>query len=181
VHEPGAVGRPVLGGDTRSPRHTGEEAAEALHDPRPLTTYLLKQTESAIRSHMDTVMRPHGLTTMQYTALTVLQHREDLSSAQLARRSFVKPQTMHEMVLTLERQGLIMRYRSPHRSTALLVRLTPEGREKLSACQADVLRIERQMIESLSGAELAMLRALLERCHQSLSRPLSRDAQAPDG
>lgn len=176
MHKLGAVGEPALGGGAQPPRHAGDEAAGAPHDPRPLTTYLLKQTESAIRSHLDSVLRPHGLTTMQYTALTVLQHREDLSSAQLSRRTFVKPQTMHEMVQTLERQGLIMRYRSPARSTVLLVRLTPEGRKKLSACQTDVLHIERQMIESLSGAELAMLRALLERCHQSLSRPLSGDA-----
>jgi DNA-binding MarR family transcriptional regulator len=139
----------------------------------PLTTYLVKQTESAIRAHLDTVVREHGLTTVQYTALTVLQHREDLSSAQLARRSFVRPQTMHELIVGLERQGLVVRHPSADRRHVLLVRLTTEGRKKLAGCAADVERIERQMVEDLSDAELAMLRALLERCHVALARPLS--------
>jgi len=34
---------------------------------RPLTTYLVKQVESAIRAHLDVVLlRRHGLTTAQY-------------------------------------------------------------------------------------------------------------------
>ena len=142
----------------------------------PRITYLLKQTESATRAHLDAVLREHDLTTMQYTALTVLQHRGDLSSAQLARRSFVKPQTMHEMVVSLERQGLVERHPSADKRHVLVTRLTADGRKKLAECQADVDHIEQQMVEDLSAAEVAMLRSLLERCHHSLARPLSRDA-----
>lgn len=134
----------------------------------PLTTYLVKQAESAVRAHLDTVLRTHALTTVQYTALTVLEHREDLSSAQLARRSFVKPQTMHELVVGLERQGLIERHPSAGQRHVLLIRLTAEGRRKLTECHADVDHIERRMISAFSDAELAMLRALLERCHAAL-------------
>ena len=79
----------------------------------PLTIYLVKQLELAIRSFMDDALRPYGLTTFQYTALTVLQHRGRLSSAQLARRSFVRPQTMHEIVRSLEERGLIERAHAP--------------------------------------------------------------------
>src|SRR3954453_11451467 len=97
-------------------------AGRTHHADPPLITYLVKQTESAIRAHLDVMLRTHQLTTVQYTALTVLQHREDLSSAQLARRSFVKPQTMHETVIGLERQGLIERHPSADRRHVLLVR-----------------------------------------------------------
>jgi DNA-binding MarR family transcriptional regulator len=135
----------------------------------PLTTYLVKQAESAIRGHLDTVLRAHALTTVQYTALTVLDHRENLSSAQLARRSFVKPQTMHELVVGLERQGLIERYPSPTQRHVLLIRLTTDGRKKLAECHTDVETIERQMVQDFSDAELAILRALLERCRASLA------------
>jgi len=141
-------------------------------DPAPLTTYLVKQVESAIRAHLDVVLRRHGLTTAQYTALTVLRHRDGLSSAQLARRSFVRPQTMHELVVGLERQGLLDRPADPDRSRVRLIRLTQAGHAKLAECQADVAGVEGQMVAGLSAAELDMLRALLERCHGSLSRPL---------
>src|SRR5690242_15691881 len=104
----------------------------------PLTSYLVKQVESALRARLDTALRRHNVTTMQYTALTVLQHRGDLSSAQLARRSFVRPQTMHEMVVALERLGLIERHPSADRRHVLLARLTAAGREKLAECRPDV-------------------------------------------
>ncbi|HKT01532.1 MAG TPA: MarR family transcriptional regulator [Rugosimonospora sp.] len=151
--------------------HQSQPTAEA--DQRsPLTIYLVKQTEAAIRAHLDLVLRPHNLATAQYTALTVLRHREGLSSAQLARRSFVKPQTMHEMVVGLERQGLIERRPSEDRRHVLLIRLTAAGRRKLADCQADVDRIEHQMVRTLDGSHLAALRDLLERCHLALSDPL---------
>ena len=56
--------------------------------------YLVKQVEQATRAHLDALLRPLGLTTNQYTALSVLERRDDLTSAELARRSFVRPQTM---------------------------------------------------------------------------------------
>src|SRR5438552_3134163 len=133
-----------------------------MADHAPLITYLVKQAESAIRAHLDTVLRSHALTTVQYTALTVLDHREGLSSAQLARRSFVKAQTMHELVIGLERLGLIARQPSADRRHVLLIRLTTEGRKKLDECRADIDRIETQMVADFSAAEVAMFRALLE-------------------
>jgi DNA-binding MarR family transcriptional regulator len=118
------------------------------------------------------VLRRHNLATAQYTALTALRHREGLSSAQLARRSFVRPQTMHEMVVGLERQGLIARERGADRRHVLLIRLTEQGRARLAEARADVDRIERQMLRDLSADEVATLRGLLERCHLALSDPL---------
>jgi DNA-binding MarR family transcriptional regulator len=139
---------------------------------RALTIYLVKQTEAAIRAHLDLVLRRHNLATAQYTALTVLRNREGLSSAQLARRSFVKPQTMHEMVVGLERQGLIERRPSADRRHVLLIQLTEQGQRRLADAQADVDRIERQMVRDLAAEEVATLRDLLERCHLGLSDPL---------
>jgi len=144
--------------------------------PPPLTTYLVKQVESAIRARLDAALRRHEVTTVQYTALTVLQHRGDLSSAQLARRSFVRPQTMHEVVVGLERQGLIEREPSADRRHVLLARLTPKGQQKLAECRSDVNLIEQEMVEDLTDAEQATLRSLLERCHLALAHPVRETA-----
>ncbi|MFH9548845.1 MarR family winged helix-turn-helix transcriptional regulator [Streptomyces sp. NPDC017435] len=83
---------------------------------------------------MDEALRPFGLTTFQYTALTVLQHRGELSSAQLARRSFVRPQTMHEIVRAMEERGLIEHAHAPGNRRIMEARLTREGEELLAAC-----------------------------------------------
>jgi len=146
---------------------TGEQA---------FTTYLVKQLESAIRARLDTTLRRHGITTSQYTALTVLQHRGDLSSAQLSRRSFVRPQTMHELVVGLERLGLVARHASTERRHVLLTRLTPAGLTKLAECRADVDVVEQEMTHDLTDAELGLLRGLLERCHHALAHPAGEAA-----
>jgi len=146
----------------------------------PLTTYLVKQVEAAVRARLDTALRRHGITTVQYTALTVLEHRGGLSSAQLARRSFVRPQTMHEVVVGLERQGLIERHPRADRRHVLLARLTPAGLGKLAECRADADLIERDMVGDLSAGEVATLRSLLDRCHQALARTAGDpDSAAP--
>ena len=69
--------------------------------------YLVKQVELAVRSHLDDLLRPAGLTALQYTALTVLERHPDLSSAHLARNSFVTAQSMADMITTLEGRGRI--------------------------------------------------------------------------
>ena len=54
----------------------------------------------------------------------------------------------------------------------LLIRLTDLGRQRLADAQADVDRVERQMVRDLAPDEVAALRGLLERCHLALSDPL---------
>ena len=115
----------------------------------PLTLYLVKRLELVIRALMDDALRPLGVTTLQYTALTVLDSRGPLSSAQLARRSFLRPQTMHEMVLSLEKRGVITREPQEGNKRILLARLTDEGRELLARCNPLVLEIEHELLAGL--------------------------------
>src|SRR5258708_40252865 len=77
----------------------------------PMLLYLVKQVELAVRARLDDIFRPIGLTALQYTALTVLERHPDLSSAQLARNSFVTAQSMADMITTLEGRELIERHR----------------------------------------------------------------------
>ncbi len=115
----------------------------------PLTLYLVKRLELVIRALMDDALRPFGMTTLQYTALTVLESRGPLSSAQLARRSFLRPQTMHEMVLSLEKRGLIVREPQADNKRILLAQLTELGRAMLARCNPHVLELEQALLADL--------------------------------
>ncbi|MFE7742298.1 MarR family winged helix-turn-helix transcriptional regulator [Nocardia sp. NPDC057455] len=118
----------------------------------PSTLYLVKQLELVVRALLDDELRPLGLTTLQYTALTVLQRRSGLSSAQLARRSFLRPQTMNVMVQTLQERGLIRRDRDPDNRRVLVLTLTEHGRELLRAAAPRVERIEARLLEGVGPA-----------------------------
>lgn len=148
--------------------------------PSPSTLYLVKQLELAIRAVLDDVLRPHGITTPQYTALTALAARDGLTSAQLARRSFVTPQTMHEQVIALERAGLVSRERDETNRRVLLIHLTELGRDRMRACAGVVADLERLVEDVMSARELAEFRECLERAHRAVA-PVARGGSAPAG
>ncbi|MFF7656025.1 MarR family winged helix-turn-helix transcriptional regulator [Streptomyces sp. NPDC007983] len=146
------------------------------------TLYLVKRLEQAIRAHLDALLRPLGLTTLQYTALTVLERRDGLSSAQLARRSFVKPQTMHEMVQTLEERGFIERRRDPANRRVLLISLSDRGREALRAYDEQVRLLEERMLGGLTEDRRGELRQALIDCTRAMSAtPPGTEDDAPPG
>ena len=126
--------------------------------------YLLKRVQFSLRSRMDKVLEPKGLTTPQYAVLSFLEHEPGASSAELARRSFVTPQTMIRIVENLETLGLIRREPHPTHGRVLMASLTPVGASAVTACHAQVNGVERQMLRRLSSHERATLRDLLLRC-----------------
>jgi DNA-binding MarR family transcriptional regulator len=126
--------------------------------------YLLKRAQLSLRSRMDKVLESKGLTTSQYSVLSNLEHDPGVSSAELARRSFVTPQTMIRIVENLETLGLIRREPHPTHGRVLMASLTPAGASAVTACHAQVNGVERQMLRDLSSHERATLRDLLLRC-----------------
>lgn len=131
--------------------------------------YLVKQVEQAIRAHLDDLLRPLGLTTDQYTALSVLEQPHDLTSAELARRSFVRPQTMHEMITSLDQRGFVERHRDPGNRRILLIRLTAKGRDMLEKYDEQVQSLQERMLATLSTRKRQDLRDALAACRQSLA------------
>lgn len=134
----------------------------------PTLLYLVKQLELSVRARLDELMRPVGLTALQYTALTVLERHGDISSAQLARNSFVTAQTMADMVVILEDRGLIERHRDAADKRRLLIALTPAGRAILDDRRPHVAAIEKRMTGALSTSDAALLRRFLVDCRTSL-------------
>ncbi len=153
-------------------------------EPAPLLLYLLKRVELAIRARLDELVRPAGLTAIQYTALTVLERHDDMSSAQLARHSFVTAQSMADMINTLQGRRLIERHRDRADRRRLVVSLTAEGRVLLDRYRDEVAALEAEMIAGLSGQQTGELRAVLNTCYDNLSgaavRPAVRELAAGD-
>ncbi len=152
---------------------TADNSGEGLTGPdaAPETTllYLMKQVESAVRVHLDELLRPAGVTALQYTALTVLERHPDFTSAQLARHSFVTAQTMADMVTTLEGRALVERHRDPADRRRLVLSLTKDGRALLRRYRGEVAALEKQMLVGVSPSAIRSLRQALIACRGNLS------------
>jgi DNA-binding MarR family transcriptional regulator len=93
--------------------------------------YVLKRAQQALGAAMAGALASHDVTNAQYAALSALRADPGLSNAELARRSFVTPQTMHEVIAQLERAGLVARQANPHHARILQRRLTAAAKRSL--------------------------------------------------
>ena len=132
-------------------------------------SYVAARLERAVRAEIAERVRPHGLTTLQYTTLSVLQrHGAPLSTAQLARRAYMTPQAMSEVIEALAKKALIKRTQHPDYGRRLPATLTAKGRRVLAACEAAVDEMEDVMLSDLNTAERAAFRKALKSAVRAL-------------
>lgn len=136
--------------------------------------YVLKRVQAALRRSMDQALGEHDLSMAQYAMLSNLDHAGPLTNAELARRSFVTPQTSIRIVLDLEAAGFVER--RPDRSNRRLLNasLTAAGRAQLAVAEVAANEVEARMLDGFSETERERFRTLLERSASNLDGPVSR-------
>jgi DNA-binding MarR family transcriptional regulator len=150
------------------------EAAQAKHGGaadlvQPRISYVIARLERAVRAAINERVRPYGLTTLQYTTLSVLGRRgEPLSNAQLARRAYMTPQAMSEVLEALERKQLIQRSPHPNHRRVFPASLTAKGRRVLAACDDAVEEMEEEMLRELSPSARDAFAEALKSCVRAL-------------
>jgi DNA-binding MarR family transcriptional regulator len=143
----------------------------AVDEPaEPSLLYLLKQVELAVRSRVDAAAAEIGLTMPKFVAMSVLARRPGMTAADLARRSFVRPQSMAAVVTSLESQRFITRAQDPADRRNHRMTLTAEGQRLVAELSLLVREIEDAMFADFTQAERMMLRELLVRGRMSLPR-----------
>ncbi len=144
----------------------------------PRATYLVKRLESAVRRNLDLELGSHGMTTPQYAALSILRAQPGLSSAQLARRAFVTPQSMQVMVTAFIRDGLVERRTDPSNQRILRIHLTHDAELLLLRADEAAAGIEEQMLGDLDSEQTAVFRELMTVCIENLTARVPRAASA---
>jgi DNA-binding MarR family transcriptional regulator len=140
---------------------------------KPVTTslrlsYVVARLERIIRQRIAEAVEPHGLGVPHYTALSILGRRGGLSNAQLARRTYISPQGMNQVLDQLEDAGLILRQPHATHGRILEVKLTKEGKAVLIACDKAVDKMEAEMLKELGTREQDQLMHMLVACVRSL-------------
>ncbi|GGX07068.1 hypothetical protein GCM10007242_10530 [Pigmentiphaga litoralis] len=125
------------------------------------TTYLVSQVHFALRNRTEAALKKYAVTGIQYTVLSVLGHRDGLSSADLSRRFYVTPQSMGQLLSTLEERGLLVRREDAANRRILRVSLTPEGRKLVDAGAKDIEAVETDAFSCLDPRDLKTMRANL--------------------
>lgn len=135
--------------------------------------YLLRQAQLTLRRAMDAALRDLGITTPQFSLLSVLEVEPGLSGVALARASMLTPQTTHGILVALERNGRISRTPDARDGRVLQIQLTAAGLALLAQARERVREVERRMTAQLSDVEATQLRHWLVACARSLDSDAS--------
>lgn len=131
--------------------------------------YLIKRAQTVLHDAMADALGPHDLTVTQFAVLTGLHEEPGLSNADLARRAFVTPQSMHVVLQELERLRFVVRRPHPQHQRVLQAELTAAGRRILKSANDSVDAIEQQMLRNLSNPARSTLASSLSSCIDSLA------------
>ena len=103
----------------------------------------------------------HDVSLVQFGVLSCLADGEELTSADIARAVFVRPQSMSEVLDGMERRGLVQRGDIRARGRRNPVRITAAGARALQAAQAVALATNDLSEVGLDHVEAEQLNHLL--------------------
>jgi len=135
----------------------------------PRISYAIARLHQLVFASISELAARHRLTALQFTTLSVLnRHGAPLSSSQLARRSLMTAQAMHEVIHRLEEDGLIERTAHPSHGRTLPASLTAKGRRVVTACEAAVAEFEAAMLKGFTKPERATFLKMVKSAVQNL-------------
>lgn len=135
----------------------------------PALPYVISRVHQGVRRELSARLGEWDLSLPHFTTLSVLQRRPDLSNAQLARRSLVTPQSMIEIVSSLERRGLVTRTADPAHGRILRARLTADGNRILEAVAPAVQELQDEMLSDVPEEHRGILLSGMISCMRRLS------------
>src|SRR4029079_19487603 len=122
------------------------------------TSYLIRRAQLLVYTNLTECLRAYSLTPIQYMMLSLSRRGGEMVAADLARRFSIAPQSVNEMIATLQRKKLIARRTTRENRRILRISLTPEGKRLLRKCDRQVDRMEKRLFAPLSQTDLTVLR-----------------------
>ena len=142
---------------------TGHPGSAQPGDEAIVATIIeVMRAASVISAALGPVVREFGLSLAAFNILHTLAHAADpMPPRDISRQQVIRPQTLSDILGTLEDDGLVDRVREPGDRRMLLVAITSTGRERYQACCDPLLAVESRLLERLAPDDLTTVRVLL--------------------
>lgn len=142
---------------------------EAKRGPEGHLGYLLRQASVALRGAMDAALTELGVTTPQFSVLTMIAAYPGASGADLARLTFLTPQTINVIVRNLKRDGAIGKTAHATHGRILHLHVTARGQALLKRCRGRVAGVEAELAGLLGEDEERLVRRWLSGVAEKLA------------
>ena len=128
------------------------KVGEGKRGPEGHLGYLVRQANVAVRAAMERALADIEATPAQFAVLTMIAAYPGVSGADLARLTFLTPQTINVIVRNLVRGGAIEKTAHAVHGRVLRLTATANGQALLKRCRARVQEVESR-IAGLAGKE----------------------------
>jgi DNA-binding MarR family transcriptional regulator len=154
IRKPGALPRP----------------GEGKRGPEGHLGYLVRQASVAVRAAMEKVLADLDITPPQFAVLTMIVAYPGVSGADLARLTFLTPQTINVIVRNLERAGAIRKSADAEHGRILRLTATAKGLALLKRCRARVKTVDDRLATLAGRDEEKVVRRWLSAVGEALSK-----------
>lgn len=122
-----------------------------------------------IRRRLDTALEGYGLTRTQWRLLAYVFRGDGLTQTELARLLELERATVGQAIDALEAKQLVLRKPIAGDRRAWAIGVTPEAHALLPELQRIGAEVSAQLFRGFDDADLAALRAMLERMNRNLA------------
>lgn len=136
-------------------------AGEGKRGPEGHLGYLVRQANVAVRAAMEKALADLDVTPPQFAVLTMIVSYPAVSGADLARLTFLTPQTINVIVRNLVRAGAVEKSPDAVHGRILRLNATARGETLLKRCRGRVMEVEEQIASLLGRDEERVVRRWL--------------------
>ena len=154
--------------------HTPDQTDDREADLPQTTVDALVQLSFLVQGVLARIAAEHDLSLIQARLLGILRDRRP-GMLELAGFLGLDKSSMTGLVTRAEKRGLVQRLPSPHDGRAVLVSLTPLGRQLTDTCGAEMDRQIASLTESLTSSEVSQVRSLSTKILRSAAARESAD------
>ena len=137
--------------------------------------FLVRDSMLLLHKLLRTHIGRHDISTAQWFLLRVLWEEEGLSQRELSERVNTTEPTTQSALLRMEKQGIIRRAKNPNDRRANRIYLTPKGRKLEAKMIPYAIQVVDVAARGLSAAEVATLKALINRVRANLKKEMDGD------
>ena len=119
--------------------------------------FQLSDVARSMRTYIDQCAREHGMTRAQWGVLARLERQEGMTQAEMAESLEIQPISLVRLIDRLCQHGLVERRPHPHDRRANRLYLTEKGHTTLARLAPLGKEVTREILDSLSEAEVAQL------------------------
>lgn len=128
----------------------------------------LRSAYLAMHRQSEAFFQTKGLTASQYVLLSQLADQDEVSQAELVRRTSSDPNTVRQVLLSMEAKGFLKRVPDPLDGRVRLVKLSKKGRRVFESARDGSEFIREKLRASLSDRDAKKVVDLLGRVAEAM-------------